>query len=237
MDDASDKTEAPTLSRRADARRDGNLALSAELTAAVMCLLAAVVLQQTGAMVFAALRTLLIEGLQASSSLTAGRVGYLLLKALTPLLVLLMLAAVAVNVAQTQFWIGWRRETGVLDATKGVKRLFGRRTGFALLMNIVKLCVVALVTFVTVRSKLGLLVSLQSSPVDELLATGLDVVLTLAIRVSIVFIVLGVIDYLFQRRALELDLRMTRREIRDELRRQEGDAELKRRRKAMWQST
>jgi flagellar biosynthetic protein FlhB len=232
-DEIADKTEAPTLQRRAEARRDGKLAVSAELSAAVLCLAAAILLQQTLPRVAGALRALLIEGLSAQST-SAGHIGFLVLRGLAPLAIGLLLIAIAVNVIQTRFWIGWKKETGALNIADGVHRIFNRRSAFALVLNLIKLTVVALIAWSAVRSRIGDIVTLQMHPADDLLLSGISIVLAIAIRVSIALIVLGVIDYLYQLRRLESELRMTRRQVRDELRRQEGDPEQKRRRRGLW---
>jgi flagellar biosynthetic protein FlhB len=51
------------------------------------------------------------------------------------------------------------------------------------------------------------------------------------LRVTLLLIALGVIDFFYQRWQHERDLRMTRREVLDELRQMEGDAAVKRRRR------
>jgi flagellar biosynthetic protein FlhB len=234
-DEIADKTEAPTLQRRAEARRDGKLALSAELSAAILCLAAAVLMQQTLPSVASALRTLLIEGLSAQSS-SAGHIGGVLFRTLAPLAIGLLLIAIAVNVMQTRGWVGWKKETGALNIADGVRRIFNRRSAFALVLNLIKLTVVALIVWSAVRSRIGQIVTLQTHPADDLLLNGMSIVLAIAIRVSIALIVLGVIDYFYQLHRLEGELRMTRREVRDELRRQEGDPEQKRRRRGLWRT-
>jgi flagellar biosynthesis protein FlhB len=55
----------------------------------------------------------------------------------------------------------------------------------------------------------------------------------IGIRVSIVLLMLGVADYAYQRFRHERELRMSRREVKDELRRQEGDSSARNRRRSL----
>ena len=229
----ADKTEAPTLHRRVEARREGKLVLSGELSAAVLCLAAAVLVQQTLPGVVAAMRTLLIEGLSAQPT-SAGRVGGLVLRALAPLALGLCLIGLAVHMIQTRLWIGWRKESGAINIAEGTKRIFNGRSGFALLLNLVKLAVITLIVWSALGTRMGSIARLQSQPADDLLPRGMAIAFAIAYRICFALIVLGIIDYAYQRRRHESELRMTRREVRDELRRQEGDPETRRRRKNLW---
>ena len=58
-DDYGDKTEAPTLRRRQEARRDGRIARSADLTAALILLAGLLLVQTTGPRLVASLKTLI----------------------------------------------------------------------------------------------------------------------------------------------------------------------------------
>ncbi len=62
-----------------------------------------------------------------------------------------------------------------------------------------------------------------------------EVVFEVALRMALVLLVLGLIDYAYQRWRLEQSLRMTRQEVRDELKRMEGDPLIKQRRRQLQQ--
>src|SRR5437867_8099191 len=119
--DWSEKTEAPTPHRRAEARRRGNVARSAELSAALLCLAAVLLLRQSGTKLAAALRLLLADSLSSASSpitLPLGRV-LLIAETLIPLAVGLLLIGLAANLVQTGFLLGLRRDARPLDPFAG----------------------------------------------------------------------------------------------------------------------
>src|SRR5438874_6891329 len=97
--DWSEKTQAPTPYRRAEARREGKVARSAELAAAVMCLAALLLLKQGGPAVVTQLKLLLGEALSAGPSISPLARTALIGQALLPIAAGLLLIALAVNLA------------------------------------------------------------------------------------------------------------------------------------------
>src|ERR1700729_754433 len=109
-EDMGDKTEAPTPRRRQEAREQGNVARSPDLTAALLLIGALMLLKYFGGALVGALRTLLSQllSLPNTADLRPAAVGVLLVRAfspivmaMVPLLVGVMLIAMVANVAQT----------------------------------------------------------------------------------------------------------------------------------------
>src|SRR5438477_4922177 len=125
-EDWSEKTEAPTPHRRAEARQRGNVARSAELSAAVLCLAAVLMLRHSGPNLAAALRLLLADSLSSASAPIATPVERILLigKTLIPLAAGLLLIGLAANLVQTGFLFGLRRDNRPLDPFAGFARMF-----------------------------------------------------------------------------------------------------------------
>src|SRR5262249_4926161 len=65
----------------------------------------------------------------------------------------------------------------------------------------------------------------------EMLQLGGEVLFSIGIRVGLVLLILAVLDYAWQRWELEKSLKMTKQEVKDELRNMEGDPKLKQRRR------
>jgi flagellar biosynthetic protein FlhB len=231
-EDWADKTESATPHKRAQARRDGNLPRSDDLTAAAACIALMLLLRQTGAGATAAMKTLMSESF-AGGALSIGRIGYLIGISILPLLIGLILAGVAAGLLQTGFFFGWRKESGALDPAKGFSSLFSTRSAAQLGLNALKLGIVSAVVYVTARGYLAHLLALITSPSTDLFTAGGSLAFAIGIRVSIVLLMLGVADYAYQRFRHERELRMSRREVKDELRRQEGDSSARNRRRSL----
>jgi len=134
---------------------------------------------------------------------------------------------------QTGFLFVRRKDARPLDAIAGVRRIFSGRSLAGGMMSAGKLLVVAGVAFVAIRGQLEALVALQGRSAAEAVAAGIALVYAIALRVVVALLVLACVEYAYQRFLHERDLRMTRREIKEEARRQDGDPETKRRRRGI----
>jgi flagellar biosynthetic protein FlhB len=229
VEDFADKTEAPTTHRRAEARRLGNVARSADLSAAVLCLGAVLLLQHFGPGVARALRIMLSEGLSAASVASPGRIGYLLGSALAPLLAGMVILAAVAHAAQGGFIFRFKPQP--IDPAKGFSRMFSGRSAAQLTANVIKLLVVGFMTYFAARGRVGEIVALQSRPFADVAAAAGPLVMAVALRVAAVLLVLGILDYAYQWFRHERELRMTKREVKEEQRRVDGAPETKRRRR------
>ncbi|MEA2709583.1 MAG: flagellar biosynthesis protein FlhB [Phycisphaerales bacterium] len=229
MEDFADKTEAPTLHRRAEARRLGNVARSADLSAAILCLGAVLLLQHFGPGLSSAFRLMLSEGLSTSSVTTPGRIGYLLGAALAPMLAGMVAIGTLAHLAQTGFI--FRFSAKPIDPAKNLERMFSGRSAAQLTINVLKLALVGVVTWFAARGRIGEIVSLQNRPFADVATAGASLMIAVALRIAAALLVLGIIDYAYQRFRHERELRMTKREVKEEQRRQDGAPETKRRRR------
>ena len=230
MEDFADKTEAPTTHRRAEARRLGNVARSADLSAAVLCLGAVLLLQHFGPGVARAFEILLREGLSAPSAVTSpGRIGYVLVSAVAPVMAGMVILASVAHLAQGGFIFRFRPQA--IDPAKGLSRMFSGRSAAQLTGNVIKLLVVGVVAYVAARGRFDEIVALQSRPLADVAAAAGSLVIAVALRVAAVLLVLGVVDYAYQWFRHERELRMTRREVKEEQRRVDGAPETKQRRR------
>ena len=177
MEDFADKTEAPTLHRRAEARRLGNVARSADLSAAILCLGAVLLLQHFGPGVARAFQIILSEGLSATSVASPGRIGYLLGSAVAPMLVGMLVIGTIAHLVQSGFIFRFRAHP--IDPAKGLERMFSSKSAAQLTANVLKLVFVAVVTYFLARGRIGEIVSLQSHDFADVAtaAGGLEKVL------------------------------------------------------------
>lgn len=229
MDDFSDKTEAPTTHRRAEARRLGNVARSADLSAAMLCLGAILLLQHFGPGVSRAFQLMLSEGLSASGTTSPGRIGYLLASALAPMLIGMLAIGTVAHLVQSGFIFRFRAHP--IDPAKNLSRMFSGRSAAQLLTNVLKLALVGVVTWYAAGGRIGEIVSLQNRPFADVATAAASLMIAVSLRIAAAMLVLGILDYAYQRFRHERELRMTKREVKDEQRRNDGNPETKRRRR------
>ena len=241
-----EKTEAPTPRRRQEAREQGQIARSQDLTAAAMIVAALLLLNAFGQDLVKALRALLAETLSLRSP-DAGpsapgpvleelvRSLAQVVKAALPFLVGLTLVIVVVNLLQVGLHLNLNRlqpNLGALNPFKGFARLFGKgRSPVQGLMAVLKLVLIAAVAYSALHGRLELIVSAQGLGHLQVFALGAQVVYDVALRVGIALLVLALIDYAYQKWKHERDLRMTKQEVKEEMRRMEGDPKIKQRRR------
>jgi len=239
--DAGEKTEAPTPRRREEARHAGQIAHSPDLQAAVVLLGVMIALNSLGMRM---LRDLLdgigfFFGNSEPVPLTPGQVqglGIAALRLLAKVCLPVMLIAMILGVITALLQVGWLFTTKPLqpkweklNPIAGASRLFSIRGWVRLAMSILKLIVVGTVAYLTIKSKLTQILHTINLDHWTLLGLAAELVFYLAIRMALVLLILAILDYLWQRYRHEQDLKMTKEEVKEEMRRMEGDPIVKQR--------
>jgi flagellar biosynthetic protein FlhB len=98
-------------------------------------------------------------------------------------------------------------------------------------MGLLKLTVVVMVAWSALNGRLGTVVGAQEMDYLQILGLGASVVYSIGLRVGVALLVLAIIDYAWQRYRLEKQLKMSKQEIKEEMRRMEGDPRIKQRRR------
>jgi flagellar biosynthetic protein FlhB len=133
--------------------------------------------------------------------------------------------------------VGWlfsskaiRPNLNKLNPMSGLKRIFGLSGLVKSAVDPMKVALVVLMTAITMSQYAESIVVLPYLEPLQSLAIGGNMLFDLALRVAAVLLVLGIIDYLYQRWKHDRDLRMTKQQVKDEMKQAEGDPEVKRRR-------
>lgn len=240
-----DRTEPATPRRREEARERGQVARSADLSSAAVLLAAVLGLRFAGRP--------LLESLFATTTGVLGGLGTLgddpstimnrfgglfaaVLLGFLPLAGIVLAASIAVTLAQTGFLFTSDPVKPDLDRVNpitGLGRLFSLRSLVRLLGGLLKLAIVGLVVGWTIWAERGGLVELSGRGVEQVSGISIDLMQSLSLRAAIALFVLALFDYGFQKWQYELDLRMTKHEIREELKRFEGDPKIRERRRSI----
>lgn len=239
--EAEARTEPATPRRRNEARSKGNVARSHDLVAAVLLLTGILALRWIGPDIWKNLLLVLQHSLTWEAA-ESGRellpraflIGGQMLRALAPMLLLLLVVGLVVLYAQ----IGWlvtfepvKPKFDKLNPVNGFMRLLSGRTVAGLFTNLGKLLVVAVVAVITfIQDRDAILFAFTLGFPDVVLHGG-HLLFRLGIRLAAVLLIMAIIDYAYQRYRHEKDLRMTKEEIKDEMRSMEGDPDIRRRRR------
>ena len=241
-DDVADKTEDPTPRRIQEAREKGQVAKSVDISAAFGLLAGMVMLNWYGPTIFQGMASLMEKSLSLDNVPTNGTLALdaswrtlLSHTALMPIPFFLALVVVAIvtNLAQVGFLLTGKPITPSLEKIsplKGLERLFSKRTAIKLITNLSKVGIIATVAYFTIKSFLPRLVGLPGSSFIEVVGHAMELVFILGLRMVAVLVILALVAFAVQKRQLWLDLRMSKQEVKEELKRMEGDPLMRQRR-------
>ena len=248
-DEMGERSEPPTARRKREARREGNIAKSSELGGALMLMVGTLLIALLGPgflgsfkVVLAAVLTDDVVGSPLAVSEAATVATYVATAGARIVLPMLLLLAVAGYVFQF-IQVGWlftlkpvQPSLGKLDPIKGAKKLVSLTSLFKAALSVVKLALIMLVVVLTIyQYRREIITMAYLNPIQGVGKSAL-LVLNLAIRILAVLILLGLIDFAYQRWKHNQDLKMTKQEVKDEMKSVEGDPLVKRRRYRMQQS-
>ncbi|MGN6504651.1 MAG: flagellar biosynthesis protein FlhB [Tepidisphaeraceae bacterium] len=241
---AGEKTEAPTPKRREQAREQGQIPKSADLTAAALMLSAVVLLGWSGEGLIAVCRDIMLNtlGPDGIGSTEVPEIRQVMLSlfirvggALAPILLGMMLVAILCNIAQVGFFFSLERvqpKLSALNPTKGFSRLFsGGQGAVSLLMNLAKMGMIAAVAYSAIADRMALIAGAQKLDYVQLLGLGAQLMHDIAFRIAIFLLVLAIIDYAYQRYKINKELKMTKQEVKEEMKSMDGDPHVKQRRR------
>lgn len=234
MPDKSQKTEKPTQKRLEKARKEGQFASSRDFVAALQFLAAIAILANWAQDWFTGLRnTLRLEILYAFkrdlsiADITAiGWIAekYVFLPVFTVGAVLVILT-LAVQLALTRFGFSMNRLAPKWSRINPAGKLKGlpRQNLFAAVQTLVTLVFCGLALYAIVRRNAEELLRLPLEPLSGGLALVYRSVLNLLWNAGGVFVAFGCVDLVRQLRKHGSELRMTRQEIRDEVKESDGN--------------
>jgi flagellar biosynthetic protein FlhB len=114
-----------------------------------------------------------------------------------------------------------------IDPLKGFQRLFSLRSLVELAKSILKMTVIAVIVWFTLKDEIDNLIPLMDDTLMGILVYTGKVTFRIMITTCWVLIVLALLDYLYQRWEYEKGLRMSRQEVKDEYKQSEGDPIIK----------
>jgi flagellar biosynthetic protein FlhB len=121
-----------------------------------------------------------------------------------------------------------------INPLTGFKRTFSSQGLWMLAKTILKLAMLSAVAFATMRRLMGAVLGGNTLPLPTTMATTGATVVVMLRDVGGLALAIAAVDYAFTRKTYQKSLRMTKQQVRDELRRNDGSPEVRRavRRKA-----
>ena len=237
----ADKTEDPTEKRKKDSREKGEIARSKELNT-----LAIMLAGSAGLLIFGgALAQDLMELMRYNFSLSRDVLlnpdsmgifllhsGKIALLALQPVLITLLIAALVGPISLG----GWLFAAGSLapkfsrmNPAAGIKRMFSAKALVELLKALAKFFIILIVALLVLKSDIDDLLRIAHEPLELAVIHSLQVVAWSALWMACGLILIAAVDVPVQLWESHQKLLMTKQEVRDEHKDQEGRPEVKQR--------
>jgi flagellar biosynthetic protein FlhB len=236
-----DKTEKPTAKRKTEARKEGQVAKSPDLNGSVVLVAGLIGLTAVGPSIVSGISDSMRSTFQDISNpgdyttaaglhelFSAGM--HTLLTTVAPIAGMCLAAGVIVNVAQVSF----RPTTHAikpnfqkLNPVAGAKNVFGIRMaseGLKALSKVVAVGIVVAMALIPQLTSLGASIDTPPAALGMLINSS---IMGIAERAAIAYVLIGILDYSYQRYRHNKQLKMTKQEVKEEGRQQNAPPEVR----------
>ncbi len=234
---AEERTEPATPKRKEEARKRGNVAKTRELSSALLILTSGIVFFIYGSRFAELLMNsfykywLFVEvypsDINGVIKIFASVIKYILILT-APFFISAVFVSILSNIAQFGFIFSFDPiipDLSRINPAEGIKRLFSLNSVVEFLKSVIKFLIIGFICYKVIASEMSSLNSLTSFSSMLFWLSRLSLKVILYSGISLLFISLG--DYLFQRYQYEKNLRMTKQEVKEEIKEREGDPRVK----------
>jgi len=240
-----EKTEEPTSKKLEDARKEGQVAKSKEIANAFGLLSLFVLMKvYVGSMGVSLMEcfsgiykqipdVITMYGgnipVAAITSLIRGMMLRLML-IIAPVLLVGVVVAIVCDVVQVK----WKPTSkplkpkfSKLNPVSGFKRIFSANSLMELFKSIAKIGIVGYVAYSFLKDRIKEIFLLYDISLNQAIGLVGEIVTDLGIRISAVYMVIAFLDFAYQKHKFKEDMKMTKQEVKDEYKNQEGDPQIK----------
>ncbi len=240
-DSDQEKTEEPTEQRRRESAEEGRIPRSQDLNAAVLLLASAAALNATGPGLARAMQDVMGSGLgfSTATALTGPAavgmlrgVGFKTMGALAAFLGAMTVAALAIGAVQARGTFTGKPlapKFERIDPSKGIKKIVGKQSLVELLKSLLKLAIVGWAVWSVLRTAWPDITTLGMQSPRALMEIVRKYSIGMLMKAGMAYLALAAADYGWQFFQHEQGLRMTKEEVKQESKNQDGDPMVKQR--------
>ena len=223
--EGGEKTEPATEKKLKDAREEGKVAKSKELTAAfdliVLFLVLKIFISFVGgnliglfSTVYKKMPDFLKESQEQISSVSVthylNNVILQFLLTVLPFFAFGVVITILVSIIQV-----------------GFKRILSKDSIFELLKSVLKVGIIMYVAYSSVKSHQNDIFILYELPLKQAIVLIGDIIINTGLKISIVYMIVGIADFAYNKHKFNNDMKMTKQEVKDEFKNTEGNPEIK----------
>lgn len=240
-----EKTEEPTAKKLEDARKEGQVAKSKEIANAFMLITVFILLRLTCSFLESGFMQLfhgaygripelikmpmgLIETGDFSRLFRDGMTACLIL--LAPFFAIGVIVAFLGDFIQIKWKITTKPlqpKLSKLNPISGVKRIFSVNSLVELVKAIAKIALILYMVITTLKEQYNAITLLFQMTLMQGVALSCKLAVDLGLKCAFVYLLIALVDLVYQKRKFKKDQMMTKQEIKDEYKQSEGDPQIK----------
>ncbi|SIS37597.1 flagellar biosynthesis protein FlhB [Salimicrobium flavidum] len=236
---ADEKTEEATPKKKQDSRKKGQVAKSQDVNTGFLLLLTFGALYLTGPLLKDTALTMFEQAFTEYIHLevtefTVGRVlnemTIEISKALAPIMGIAVVAGIASNLVQVGVMFTGeplKIDPKKLNPIQGFKRIFSARAIVELIKSLLKITMVGAITFSIIWINKNEMVMAAQKSVDAALSFFGNVSMVMGLASALALLILSIIDYTYQKYDHEKNIRMSKKDVKDEHKNMEGDPQIR----------
>lgn len=236
-----EKTEEPSAKKRRDAREEGQILQSKEINTVIILFSCFFALKIFGSVMTRELSKLMINMFDIlvdpelfldpnNFMINSLNLLMILTVVIGPLLMVAFFSSLIVNYAQVGFLFTTKTlkiKLNRLNPIEGFKKMFSKKSIVELVKSILKIILVAYVAYNYVISQMTRIIKYPDMETFSFFINFADLIFKIVLRILGVLLLLSFMDYFFQWREHEKNLKMSKQELKEEYKQTEGDPVVK----------
>ncbi|MGB8452112.1 MAG: flagellar biosynthesis protein FlhB [Anaerocolumna sp.] len=153
-----------------------------------------------------------------------------IIKILIPVFISAFTVAVIMNLFQVKWKLTGKPlqpKLSKINPISGFKKIFSKDKAVELIKEVIKIGVIIYVAYDSLEKNRDILLKLYDMELLQAIYLIGNIVMNLGYKISLIFLLIGFADYIYQKFKFRNDMKMTKQEVKDEYKQAEGDPQVK----------
>ena len=235
----SDKTEEPTPKKKKDARKQGNIAKSAEVNKAMTFIAILVEIYMMSGSIISELQGFIVNILSGDFSMTMNdntikilmfKVMMSFMKIVLPISLIIMVFGILGSLIQTGLFFSMeslKPKFSKLNPLTGLKNMFSMKAIVNLIKSMVVICIMIYLGYSFMSKNFEGIIKSGDIYLPYMFNIVLDLIKSILTSITLAVAVVAVLDYGYEKFSHKKGLKMTKQEVKEEYKQMEGDPHIK----------
>ena len=235
----SDKTEEPTPKKKKDARKQGNIAKSAEVNKAMTFIAILVVIYMMSGSIISELQGFIVNILSGDFSMTMNdntikilmfKVMMSFMKIVLPISLIIMVFGILGSLIQTGLFFSMeslKPKFSKLNPLTGLKNMFSMKAIVNLIKSMVVICIMIYLGYSFMSKNFEGIIKSGDIDLPYMFNIVLDLIKSILTSITLAVAVVAALDYGYEKFSHKKGLKMTKQEVKEEYKQMEGDPHIK----------